>query len=103
MVGVGLCAQNPRDVSLPAGFQPAEELGGVRGLVSGELWDGWAARAGEGMDGVGCQTSRPDRIPRGGIERGGPLAGSGGAASPEPSDVPMCAFPCAHFRHEVMP
>lgn len=47
MVGVGLRAQNPRDVSLPAGLQPAEELGGVRGLLSGELRGAWAAGAGK--------------------------------------------------------
>lgn len=103
MVGVGLRAQNPRDVSLPAGFQPAEELGGVLGLLSEELWEAWAAGAGEGwMDGLGCHTSRQDRIPRGGIERGGPLAGTGEQRALSRAIFPMCAFPFAHFRHEVM-
>lgn len=99
MVGVGLRAQNPGGVSfIPAGLQPGEEPGDVGGLVR---WDGWAARAGEGMDGLGGQRPCRERLP----ESGGPLAGRGQAArcAPSRASSSVCSFPLAQFRHEVMP
>lgn len=77
MVGVGLRAQNPRDVSLPAGFQPAEELGGVLGLLSEELWEAWAAGAGEGW--MDWDATRPGRteFPAVGLSAGDPWRARG--------------------------
>lgn len=72
-------------------------------VVSREPWDGWAARAGPGVGGWGDK-HRAGTTPRGGLERGGPLLGTGGAPRSAPSrDIfSMCSFPFAHFRHEVM-